>query len=78
LETEKSIDYKLRFKAGIEYQLLEGLYLRTGIITQPVQNTFGLGFKIKRINADIAFSHVETIGLVPHFSIQFLLNKLKS
>jgi len=75
LETEKSLNYKLRLKAGIEYEILEGLYLRTGIITHPVQNTFGLGFKIKRIDADVAFTNTQTLGLVPHFSLQFRLNK---
>jgi hypothetical protein len=73
IETEKSLSYKLRIKSGIEYQLNKGLFLRTGIITSPFQNTFGLGFNISRINADVAFSHNETLGFMPHFSLQFRL-----
>jgi hypothetical protein len=73
VEVEKSIYYNLRVKSGIEYEILKGLFLRTGIITQPFRNTFGLGFNIKRVSADIAFSQTETLGLSPHFSMQVLL-----
>jgi hypothetical protein len=73
IETEKSLSYKLRIKSGIEYKLNKGLSLRTGIITSPFQNSFGLGFNISRINADVAFSHNEILGFMPHFSLQFRL-----
>jgi hypothetical protein len=73
LETEKSINNNYRLKSGIEYELLKGLHVRTGIITHPVQNTFGLGFNISRISADVAFSHNQTLGFTPHFSMQVRL-----
>jgi hypothetical protein len=73
IETEKSLNYNLRIKSGIEYEVLNGLYLRTGFVTNPVQNTFGLGFKISRINADVAFSHSQTLGFTPHFSMHVRL-----
>jgi hypothetical protein len=73
VETEKSLSYNLRFKSGIEYEVLDGLYLRTGIITHPVQNTFGLGFKISKISADVAFSHSPALGFTPHFSLHVRL-----
>ncbi len=69
VETEKSLSYHLRIKSGIEYEVTKGLFLRTGILTHPVQNTFGLGFQIGRINADVAFSHSQTLGFTPHFSM---------
>ena len=73
VETEKSLTYKIRIKSGIEYQVIKGLFLRTGIITQPFQNSFGLGFNFSRISADVAFSHNQTLGFMPHFSIQIRL-----
>ncbi len=73
IETEKNLTQNLRIKSGIEYEILDGLCLRTGIITHPVQNTFGLGFNIGRINADVAFSHNQTLGFTPHFSMHVLL-----
>ena len=71
IETDKSLNYHLRLKSGIEYEILHGLSLRTGIVTHPVQNTFGLGFKIKKVNADLAFTHNEILGFTPHFSMEF-------
>jgi len=74
LEIEKHPDKEPVFKAGIEYQLIESLFLRTGIFTNPVQNTFGIGYKIKRISADIAFTHHQILGFTPHFSLQIEFN----
>ena len=73
-EVEKHIDYKPVLKAGIEYQLIESLFLRTGIFTNPVQNTFGIGYKIRMISADIAFTHHQILGFTPHFSLQVKFN----
>jgi hypothetical protein len=71
LETEKTLDKDLRVKAGVEYRLFESLFLRTGIVTNPVQNTFGLGYEIAKVSADIAFTHHEILGFTPHFTIRF-------
>ncbi len=71
LETEKSLNTDLQLKAGIEYQVIQSLYLRTGVITNPVQNTFGLGYEIKGVNADVAFTHHDILGFTPHFTFQF-------
>lgn len=74
IETEKDIDKKAVFKGGIEYQLLVNLYLRTGIITNPVQNTFGIGYKMKKFKADIAFATHPVLGLSSQISISYLLS----
>lgn len=73
IETEKCLKDYLRLKFGLEYEVYEGLYLRTGLRTYPIQNTFGLGFKIKRINADAAFSHDPILGFLPHISFDVKL-----
>jgi hypothetical protein len=75
VETEKSLNYQYRLKSAIELETLNGLYLRTGIITHPFQNTFGIGFKISRINADVAFSHSQALGFTPHFSMQIKIRE---
>lgn len=71
IETEKSTNNSFRLKSGIEYEIYKGLCLRTGLITNPVQNTFGIGFNISRITADVAFSHHQVLGLTPHFTLHF-------
>lgn len=74
IETEKALDYKPIFKGGIEYQLLVNLYLRTGIITNPVQNTFGIGYKMKKFNADIAFASHPVLGLSSQITLTYSLS----
>jgi hypothetical protein len=59
-------------KAGIEYRIIQNIYIRTGvIITDLISHSFGLGFVMKKIRADIAFSHQQIIGYTPHFSVQY-------
>lgn len=71
VEYEKDIEYKTRFKAGLEYEAVKNFYLRTGILTEPFENTFGLGYKYGNIYADIAFTNHPELGLTPHFSMLY-------
>jgi len=43
VETEKELGFGEVFKAGLEYQLIEPLYLRTGISPRPFKSAFGFG-----------------------------------
>ena len=59
-------------KTGIEYKLIQHIYIRTGlIISELINHSFGFGFEIKKIRADIAFSYQQIIGYTPHFSVQY-------
>lgn len=70
-EVEKDLEYKPMFKAGVEYQLVENFYLRTGISTNPTQNSFGIGYKGKKLSADIAFTTHTTLGLSSMISVNY-------
>lgn len=70
IQVEKRLDKPLRLQSGLEYQLLESLFLRGGIMTNPFISTFGLGYEMYRISADIAFSKHPILGFTPHFSFQ--------
>lgn len=59
-------------KAGLEYRLIQYIYIRTGVmISDLISHSFGLGFVIKKISVDLAFSHQQIIGYTPHFSVQY-------
>ncbi len=75
IEYEKDIDFDPRIKSGIEYNAIDKFYLRAGIATKPLENTFGLGYEFGNIKADIAFTnHIDTgLGLTPHFSMLYSL-----
>lgn len=67
-ETEKDLDYAANFKIGCDYNFYKNLNFRLGLATNPVLYSFGLGFNLKRICADVAFSLHERLGLIPHVS----------
>ena len=71
VEYQKDIDFDPRFKAGLEYMAVKNFYLRTGIKTKPLENTFGLGYVYGNIHADIAFTNNDALGLTPHFSMLY-------
>lgn len=71
LETEKDLDNKPRIKSGIDFQVMENFYLRTGIAINPSQNYFGLGYKIKNFTANIAFSTNPVLPMSSHISLVY-------
>lgn len=70
-EAEKDIEYDVRVKAGIEYQLIDNFYLRGGVATSPVEVTFGAGYKFKFIQLSLGSAYHQTLGWSPHFSIVY-------
>jgi len=72
VEVEKDISFDARVKAGIEYQVVEEIFLRTGISTEPAQASFGLGFKIKNgLKIDVASSYHQVLGYSPSVGLSF-------
>ncbi len=74
-ETQKDIDYPANFKAGVEYRVVEVLYLRAGVSTGPVLNTFGFGLNLKQFRLDIASSYHSVLGYSPHVSLTYNVSK---
>ena len=72
-ETEKDLDIaKAFFKVGLEYQLIDYIYVRTGIsIQEYVQHSFGLGFTVQDFQADLAFSFQQILGYSPFLSLRY-------
>jgi len=69
IETEKDLKNDAIFKAGLEYTIVENLYFRAGIASNPLKNTFGLGYAYKRFKIDFAFSTHRVLGMTPHLSL---------
>jgi hypothetical protein len=74
-ETEKELDFKAIFKAGIEYAIIEKLRLRTGISSNPCSNYFGAGIFHKNIFIDYAFNTHASLGSSHHISISWIFKK---
>lgn len=68
-EAEKTFTTKMIYKIGLDYRFMNNLYLRAGATTSPDQLTFGLGYVLKKIKADISFSYHQVLGITPHIGI---------
>lgn len=70
-EAEKNIDFPTRFKAGLDYQAVQNLYFRAGFATQPVEISFGFGYKFGVIQLDLGSAYHQQLGWSPHFSLTY-------
>lgn len=74
-EVDKDLEFTPRFRAGVEYQLVENLYLRGGFATGRIEYTFGMGYRIKVISLNIGSSYDQILGWSPQFSISYIADK---
>jgi hypothetical protein len=73
IETEKDINQKAQFRAGIEYHLVKPVYLRLGIGTNPFSNSFGIGLEFGKFRVDISASRHQILGFSPQLSMDYLI-----
>lgn len=74
-EVEKDLQLKPVLKGGMEYHIIKQLYLRAGISTNPTQSCFGFGVDIAGFKLDFASSIHPQLGITPHISISYQVNK---
>ncbi len=75
IEEEKDIDRKPVFKSGLEYHVVEALYLRGGISTNPTLFSFGFGLKMGNLMLDIASTYHQILGFSPAISLTYQFGK---
>lgn len=75
IETEKNINEKAQFRAGVEYHLAKPVYLRAGIGTSPFTNSFGIGLEFGNFKADISASRHQVLGFSPQISMMYAFRK---
>lgn len=72
-EISKNIYEVARVKIGTEFLVGKVLYLRAGIITQPFEVHFGVGYVYKKILFDAALSRHPVLGYTPQAAISVSL-----
>lgn len=78
-EVEKDIDYPVRTKLGLEYTIVEAFRLRVGAATNPVNLSFGLGYRLDSgIALDIASSYHEILGFTPSAGVSYTIQQKES
>ncbi len=70
-EIEKSIDEDSQLKFAIEYEIIETVFIRTGIITEPFKSNFGIGFDPGKLAVDYAYGNHPDLGDIHQFSFTY-------
>jgi len=70
----KDVDRPMQVGSGIEYQVVEGVWLRGGVSTAPTFSSFGAGFKVAGVNVDIAAAYHNTLGYSTQISLFYQFN----
>lgn len=71
LDIEKSLDTPLRAKLGLEYMVIDKLYLRTGLVNQPLNSSFGIGYSVHKTTIDYAYSIHPELGGTHQLSLSY-------
>ena len=75
VSTEKDMNFDAIVNAGIEYHIIEMLYLRGGVSANPTQYAFGFGMQLKHFKIDLSSSFHQTLGITPAISIIYSKKK---
>jgi hypothetical protein len=70
-ELENDFDDHFILKTGIEYTIIEKLFLRTGVSGKPYQLSAGIGFQMKKLTLDLASTYNPYLGNSPSVSFQY-------
>jgi len=68
-EAEKDFDTKIIYKIGLDYKFMNNLFIRAGATTSPDELSFGLGYVLGKIKADVSFSYHQVLGITPHIGL---------
>ena len=75
VETEKDLDFDEVIRVGLEYQIVEDVFVRTGLNTEPFIGAFGIGFYPKNFQIDYSFSNDPNLGSIHEFSFSYVFSK---
>jgi len=71
LEAEKDILLKPTIKLGLEYSILDWVYLRTGINSNPSKINFGIGINPGKFHLDYGLGQNNALGSTHHLSFGY-------
>ncbi len=68
-EVEKDSYFDPVFKAGLEYRIIEKIFVRGGVSSNPGLYSFGFGLNLKKLTIDFSSSVHHTLGYSPQVSM---------
>lgn len=74
-EVEKDIDMNPIFRAGIEYQPVDILFLRVGASSNPGLFAFGFGLNLEAFKLDLSTTYHSVLGYSPQIALTYAPGK---
>lgn len=71
-EIEQDLDRNLAFRAGIDYKVVDYLYVRAGMLTYPLSGTLGVGLEYKGLRFEILGAYQKITGISPHLGVTYV------
>ena len=78
VELEKDVDYKALVKAGLEYEIVKKVRVRTGINSRNYSNYFGVGVEHSLFNFDYAATTHTKLGWSHALSLSYKFYQQKT
>jgi hypothetical protein len=75
VEAEKDILLEPLIKMGLEYNLMQRVWARTGLNTLAQSLFFGIGFQSIKFHIDYAMTQHPQLGYTHHFSFNYLFDE---
>ncbi len=75
-ELDKDLEFDEIFKIGLEYQVVNNIFLRTGLQTAPFHGSFGVGFAPRRLAFDYAYLTNNNLGDRHELSLTYRISKV--
>lgn len=74
VEAEKDMDKKVRIKSGFAYRVIDMLTLYAGVGTNPNAFSFGLGYQLKSLNINLAFTTHPSLPVSTQGALSYAFN----
>lgn len=73
-EYEQGLNDRGMLKVGMEYQLIEQIFVRGGLSTNPNLFSFGFGLNLKGMAVDFGTTYHQTLGFSPKVGMYYRIN----
>jgi hypothetical protein len=74
-EVVKDIDADEAIRLGVEYMVVDMVYIRAGVGTEPTLTGFGIGMEVSQLKLDVAAIYDNNLGYSPTISLAYQIDR---
>lgn len=69
LDVVKDVRFPVSYRGGVEIEIVESIFGRVGVTTEPVTYSFGFGYQHNKFDINLAVQQHEILGMSPGLDI---------